>query len=170
MKYMYILLAVILSTCCCKSGPDVELLSVISTEVERILEEVKKEYEKEYNFQNQVFVLRTEKIEDKLEVIISVYDISDFKHCFDDTLFPIYGLYGYKDKQVLVYGHDSNALFQKQGRYTQLDILNCVEQKAEEIKSNIPYPPVTFEPIVWIYTGSSDKLSFKEQAQFNLIE
>ena len=50
------------------------------------------------------------------------------------------------------------------------DLLECKKNKTEITHGEIPYPPEIFEPIVWIYTGNSNNLTFKEQSQFNIIE
>lgn len=148
----------------------IDLLFSISTEVKSILEYVREEYEKDYKFTNQVFILRTEKVRDSLEVIVSVYDESDFSNCFQPNLFPLYGLYKFDSNSVLVYGGDSQMLFKKKGEQMTYDLLKCKKKEIGKTKGDIPYPPEIFEPNVWIFSGNSKILTFKEQSQFNIIE
>lgn len=148
----------------------IDLLSAASTEVQSILKEVRDAYKQDYEFTNQVFILRTEKIRDSLEVILSVYDVSDFSNCFQARLFPLYGLYEFEDSSVLVYGNDSQKLFNKKGEQIAFDLLECKRNKNEMTHEDIPYPPEIFEPIVWIYSGNSNSLTFRDQSQFNIIE
>lgn len=177
MRFIYFIIIVGAFNISCSSNKNImekaskiNLLSVSSTEVESVLKDVRDAYNQEYEFTNQVFILRTEKVRDRLEVILSVYDVSDFSNCFQASLFPLYGLYKFEDSSVLVYGNDSQKLFKKKGEQIAIDLLECKKNKTEIKEGSIPYPPEIFEPIVWIYSGNSDKLTFREQAQFNIIE
>ena len=177
MRYIYFIVIVAAICMSCSSDKNVmekaskiDLLSVISAEVESILEYVREAYEKDYKFTNQVFVLRTEKVRDSLEVIVSVYDESDFSNCFQPSLFPLYGLYKFDSNSVLVYGDNSQMLFKKKGEQMTYSLLECKKEKIDKTKGDIPYPPEIFEPIVWIFSGNPNSLTFREQSQFNIIE
>lgn len=177
MRFIYFIIIVAALSISCSSNKNImekaskiDLLSASSTEVESILKDVRDAYKQDYEFTNQVLILRTEKIRDSLEVILSVYDVSDFSNCFQASLFPLYGLYKFEDSSVLVYGNDSEKLFNKKGEQMAFDLLECKKNKIEMTYGNIPYPPEIFEPIVWIYSGNPNSLTFKEQSQFNIIE
>lgn len=177
MRFIYFIIIVAALSISCSSNKNImekaskiDLLSASSTEVESILKDVRDAYKQDYEFTNQVFILRTEKIRDSLEVVLSVYDVSDFSNCFQASLFPLYGLYKFEESSVLVYGNDSQKLFNKKGKQMAFDLLECKKNKTEITHGEIPYPPEIFEPIVWIYTGNSNNLTFKEQSQFNIIE
>jgi len=177
MRYIYFMITVAAFNISCSSNknvigkaPNIELLSASSTEVESILEYVRDAYRQDHEFTDQVFILRTEKVRDSLEVIVSLYDVSDFSNCFQASLFPLFGLYKFNAKSVLVYGNDSRKLFKKTGERMRFVLLECKKNKTEMNNGEIPYPPEIFEPIVWIFSGNSNKLTFREQTQFNIIE
>ncbi|MBK8348655.1 MAG: hypothetical protein IPL08_13985 [Saprospiraceae bacterium] len=153
-----------------EKAPKIDLLSVISASVQPILRDVREAYEKDYKFTNQVFVLRVEKVMDSLEVIISVYDESDFNICFEPVIFPLFGLFQFDAYSVLVYGNDSQMLFEKNGDKMTYNLLECKKNMIEKAKGKISYPPKIFEPTVWIFSGNSNSLTFREQSQFNIIE
>lgn len=177
MRFIYFIIIIGAFSISCSSNKNImeqaskiDLLSANSAEVESVLKDVRDAYKQDYEFTNQVFILRTEKVGDRLEVILSVYDVSDFSNCFQASLFPLYGLYKFEDNSVLVYGDDSQKLFKKKGEQIAFDLLECKKNKTEIKEGDIPYPPEIFEPIVWIYSGNSNSLTFREQAQFNIIE
>lgn len=175
MSYYYTLLAVVCLGCSLhknnlNNSIKVDLLTVNNDKVIPILKYVKEDFKTDHNFTNQIFVLRTEMMSDTLEVIASIYNEEYFGKCRKPTLFGLYGLFKFDGSNVIVFGRDSRVLFNKTGEQKMLNLLKFNRNTSVGSSSQIPYPPVIFEPIVWIFSGTSNNLSFKEKAQFNLIE
>jgi hypothetical protein len=100
----------------------------------------------------------------KIDVRISSFEKNGFSYLDSSVGIPV-GFYKFKNKYVIVYGNKADMFFQKTSNREIIDYLPIGNNYQKE--NNISnFPPIIFDPIVFLYEVNNNKFTFKNCDMF----
>ena len=143
----------------------VEDLILKEEKIYSILDQLSREEIENYNWNRSIFIINVKKPKEQLELRISIVYKEGFAHYLNQSQDTIYGLFKFRERDVLIFGDKANTLFLKSGITKEISYLNLPPKSKKEDKKEfvIPPPPTVYEPLVWIY-------ALKDNCKFKLID
>ena len=113
---------------------------------------------------NDVFVLNINRKKEKSEVRISMVDKKDFRWYLIDKKDKIFGFTKYKDFLVIVFGNAVGEFYDLTQHNEIFAFLEPLKKNTKVLtKDEIAEPPISFEPMVWVYCFDNiDGFNLKE--------
>ncbi|WP_437922393.1 hypothetical protein [Sphingobacterium sp. LRF_L2] len=102
---------------------------------------------------SDVLILNIIQHGENIEVRISMFDKADFGSCFKGRDDKVFGFTKYQNIPVIVFGNAAKEIYRVTENSEIFTFLNVSKTNVKSIEKNdIPAPPVSFEPMVWVYS------------------
>jgi hypothetical protein len=163
----FICIIIKVTVCDGKNANIVFQLDIENKEINNVLDSL---IARQENIDNKkIAVMRFEKLNgDTTELRVALLSKNDFKCCLLDKRDVLYGFIEYKSFLCLVYGIDSRYYFQKNKEFKKMNFLNNKSKKRK--KKGINYPPINFEPTVFLYHNFDGKFILKKSGYLEIIK
>ena len=129
-----------------------ELKAIDSRITDMVISPVFENVKSDSDSDNDVFVLNINRKKEKSEVRISMVDKKDFRWYLIDKKDKIFGFTKYKDFLVIVFGNAVGEFYDLTQHNEIFAFLEPLKKNTKVLtKDEIAEPPISFEPMVWVY-------------------
>ncbi len=171
--FKFFLLIFSLNSCLASKTCPINMLTMKNENLITVLNDIHEQRLQNEEWKNVVFVLKISNSKtDSTKLRVSIINKNDIAWYLRDKLDNTVGFFVNQLDTVLVFGDYSNGLLNLTEKKKTLTFVPCKETIKENIsqKDKIAEPPVSFEPQVWEYIFSQNKIIFKEKGMLNLLE
>ncbi|MDB5257335.1 MAG: Uncharacterized protein JWM14_2030 [Chitinophagaceae bacterium] len=152
-----------------KNNP-VKLIESKYPQIFEILDKIYRSNEKQYDWDKTVFVLNINKVNDDINLRITVVYKQDFRGSLRDRKDKVYGYFEFNKYPVLVFGDGASDLFSKTDKAMEFDWFRQLPPQKKASDNEIQEPPGIFEPEVWLYKFKNGKFEFSKKGYYDILD
>ncbi len=157
-----------LYSCKAIQGPKLCLLKIKDVSINKILEDFVKEENSYSDVDKSIIIIRIEESNNNKEIRIGALYKEVLELYLLDKKDKSIGYFDYNGVTVIVFGKTENSFFEKTDIEKEI-FLNKTKHKLKERKTEVPPPPLIFEPIIRIYLYKEGNFELTHKGRFALL-
>lgn len=136
----------------------------IITALEKVIQQDKTD-----SIKDNLYIIKIGQVKTSHELRIANVSKGIFSEYITGKKDPLLGFFNHRSYTIFVYGKSIPDLFYETNETVSFPFMNNTLKRKPK-KNGIEYPPIIFEPNVWLFDYSNKQLIYKDVGYFNILE